>query len=147
MGRALAPALLVALFALLAVIRIAPHVGAMQSAPASVDPPYSAERLGKLRARGTPVFVYFTADWCVTCKANEAASIERTAVRKSLDDNGVEIMVGDWTDGNPALTRALAGHGRNSVPLYLWYPKDGGAPEILPQILTPNMLIERAESE
>lgn len=145
MGRALAPALLVALFALLAVIRIAPHVAGSQGESASLDPPYTAERLATLRASGTPVFVYFTADWCVTCKANEAASIERTAVRDSFAAHDVAVLVADWTDGDPVLTRALAEHGRNSVPLYLWYPKGGGAPEILPQILTPGMLIERAE--
>lgn len=145
MRRALAPALLVALFALLAVIRIAPHIGETRSEAASIDPPFSAERLAALRARGTPVFVYFTADWCVTCKANEAASIEREAVRDSFAAHHVAVLVADWTDSDPALTRALAEHGRNSVPLYLWYPRGGGEPEILPQILTPGILIERAK--
>jgi len=144
MLRALAPALLVALVATLAVARIAPHIAASPGA-ASADAPYSADRLAALRAKDAPVFVYFTADWCVTCKANEAAAIDRDAVRKAFASQGIAVLVGDWTDGDPALTRALAKQGRNSVPLYLWYPKGGGQPEVLPQILTPGMLIDRAQ--
>ncbi len=144
-GRALAPALLVGLVALIALVRIAPHITATQSA-ADADTPYSAEAIAALRASGAPAFVYFTADWCVTCKANEAATIDREGVRQAFRDNDVAVLVGDWTDGDPALTRALAEHERNSVPLYLWYPRGGGEPEVLPQVLTPSMLIERARA-
>ncbi len=144
-GRALAPALLVGLVALIALVRIAPHIAATQSA-ADADTPYSADAIAALRASGTPAFVYFTADWCVTCKANEAATIDREGVRQAFRDNDVAVLVGDWTDGDPALTRALAQFERNSVPLYLWYPRGRGEAEILPQVLTPSMLIERARA-
>ena len=107
---------------------------------------YSAEALASARATGRPVFVYFTADWCLSCKANEAGAIERAAVQAAFDKAGVVTLVGDWTNGDPAITRTLAAHGRNSVPLYLWYAPGAAEAQILPQILTPGMLVERAET-
>jgi thiol:disulfide interchange protein len=90
------------------------------------------------------MFVYFTADWCLTCKANEAAAIDRDAVRQAFRKRGVLVLAGDWTNGDPAITRFLDSRGRAGVPLYLWY-EPGKAPEELPQILTPGMLISRAQ--
>ncbi len=90
-----------------------------------------------------PAFVYFTADWCLTCKANEAAAIDRDEVQAAFHKAGVRMFVGDWTSGDPAITRFLDKQGRAGVPLYLWY-EPGKPPEELPQILTPGMLIERA---
>ena len=58
------------------------------------------------------MFVYFTADWCLTCKANEAAAIEREAVRDAFGKAGVKVLVGDWTNGDPAITRFLESRGR-----------------------------------
>jgi thiol:disulfide interchange protein/DsbC/DsbD-like thiol-disulfide interchange protein len=105
---------------------------------------FSPEALAKARATGKPVFVYFTADWCLSCKANEAGAIERAAVQAAFARAGVVTLVADWTSGDPAITRTLADHGRNSVPLYLWYAPGAAAPDMLPQILTPGLLIERA---
>ena len=101
---------------------------------------FSPKALAKARATGKPVFVYFTADWCLSCKANEAGAIEREAVQKAFDKAGVVTLVGDWTNGDPVITRTLTEHGRNSVPLYLWYAPGAAKPEILPQILTPGLL-------
>ena len=95
-----------------------------------------------LRA-GRPVFVYFTADWCLTCKANEAGAIGRDEVEAAFDGAGVETLVGDWTNGDPAITRFLESRGRAGVPLYLWYAP-GKPVEELPQVLTPGMLVSRA---
>jgi DsbC/DsbD-like thiol-disulfide interchange protein/cytochrome c biogenesis protein CcdA len=95
-------------------------------------------------AAGHPVFVYFTADWCLTCKANETAAIDRSEVRDAFREAGVRVLAGDWTNGDPAITRFLEGRGRAGVPLYLWYAP-GKPPEELPQILTPGMLISRAQ--
>lgn len=106
---------------------------------------FSAGALAKARATGKPVFVYFTADWCLSCKANEAGAINREAVQDVFDKAGVVTLVGDWTNGDPVITRTLAEHGRNSVPLYLWYAPGAAKPEILPQILTPGILTEKAE--
>ncbi|MGQ2976342.1 MAG: protein-disulfide reductase DsbD family protein [Sphingopyxis sp.] len=104
---------------------------------------FSADALAKARATGKPVFVYFTADWCLSCKANEAGAINREAVQEAFDKAGVVTLVGDWTNGNPVITRTLAEHGRNSVPLYLWYAPGAAKPEILPQILTPGLLTDK----
>ncbi len=106
--------------------------------------PWSAARLAALRAEGRPVLVYFTADWCVSCKVNEASSIEREDTAAAFARANAAVLVADWTNADAAITRELAAHGRNSVPLYLWYPAGGGAPEILPQILTPAILASRA---
>jgi DsbC/DsbD-like thiol-disulfide interchange protein/cytochrome c biogenesis protein CcdA len=94
--------------------------------------------------RGQAAFVYFTADWCLTCKANEIAAIDREEVQRSFDAANIAVFAGDWTDGDPEITRFLEGHGRAGVPLYLWYEPGQGAEE-LPQILTPSMLISRAQ--
>ena len=102
--------------------------------------------VARYRAEGRPVFVYFTADWCLTCKANEAAAIEREAVREAFDEAGVKVLVGDWTNGDPAITRFLESRGRAGVPLYLWYAPGKAQPEELPQILTPGMLTDRAQA-
>nr|WP_260580672.1 thioredoxin family protein [Sphingopyxis sp. PET50] len=108
---------------------------------------FSPEALAKARATGKPVFVYFTADWCLSCKANEAGAIDRETVQEAFKARGVATLVGDWTNGDPVITRTLAEHGRNSVPLYLWYAPGAAEPEILPQILTPGLLIEKAEAK
>lgn len=105
---------------------------------------YSPDALAAARASGKPVFVNFTADWCLTCKVNEAAAINRAEVQAAMARAGVVQMTGDWTNGDPAITRALAAQGRNSLPLYLWYAPGKDQPEVLPQILTPAMLIARA---
>ena len=106
---------------------------------------FSPDALTSARATGKPVFVYFTADWCLSCKANEAGAINRDAVQKAFDKAGVVTLVGDWTNGDPVITRTLAEHGRNSVPLYLWYAPGAAKPEILPQILTPTTLTDKVE--
>ncbi|MEO6113279.1 MAG: thioredoxin family protein [Sphingomicrobium sp.] len=93
---------------------------------------------------GKPLFVYFTADWCLTCKANEVAAIERNSTREAFSKAGVRVLVGDWTNGDPAITRFLDSRGRAGVPLYLWYEPGNPEPEELPQILTPSMLSDRA---
>lgn len=105
--------------------------------------PWSDAAVSAARQDG-PVFVYFTADWCITCKVNEGAAINRADTASAFRAAGVATFVADWTNADPAITDALASHGRNSVPLYLWYPAGGGEPEILPQLLTPSMLTERA---
>jgi thiol:disulfide interchange protein len=104
---------------------------------------WSEARVAADLQKGRPVFVYFTADWCLTCKANEAAAIDRTEVRDAFKAAKVQVLAGDWTNGDPAITRFLEGRGRAGVPLYLWYAP-GRPVEELPQILTPSMLIDRA---
>jgi DsbC/DsbD-like thiol-disulfide interchange protein/cytochrome c biogenesis protein CcdA len=107
---------------------------------------WSPEAVRKARAEGRPLFVYFTADWCLTCKANEAAAINRSETRRAFEERNVAVLVGDWTNGDPAIGRFLESRGRPGVPLYLWYAPGKAEPEELPQILTPSMLIERARA-
>lgn len=104
--------------------------------------PFTEARLEELRAQGKPVFAYFTADWCVTCKVNEKAAIETDRVAKAFGDGGVAVLVGDWTDGNPELGRFIERHNRAGVPLYLWYAPGEEAPRVMPQVLTPGMLTD-----
>ncbi|RJY07962.1 protein-disulfide reductase DsbD family protein [Aurantiacibacter aquimixticola] len=106
---------------------------------------YSEQTLADARASGAPVFVWFTADWCVTCKVNEQVAIEREATRAAFEEAGVVAMRGDWTRGDPAITRYLEQWGVAGVPLYVWYPA-GSEGEQLPQVLTPDRLRELAES-
>src|SRR3546814_12551530 len=96
-------------------------------------------RSAALRAEGRPVFLYFTADWCLTCKANEAAAIDRAEVRDAFARKRVAMLVGDWTNADPEISRFLERHGRSGVPLYLWYAP-GQEARVLPQILTPSLL-------
>jgi len=117
---------------------------------ATVQRAANAERWSEARVAADvqqrkPVFVYFTADWCLTCKVNEAAAIDRSEVRDAFKKAGVDVLAGDWTNGDPAITRFLESQGRAGVPLYLWYAP-GQRPEELPQVLTPAMLISRAEA-
>ncbi|WP_176595089.1 protein-disulfide reductase DsbD [Sphingobium sp. 15-1] len=101
--------------------------------------PFDETRLASLRAARKPVFLYFTADWCLTCKANEAAAIDRAETRAAFEKAGVTVMVGDWTNADPAITRFLEAQGRSGVPLYLWYAP-GKEAQTLPQLLTPATL-------
>lgn len=90
------------------------------------------------------VFVDFTAAWCITCQVNKKIALETAAVEKAFIKKNVKLIRADWTNADPAITRVLARFGRNGVPLYLWHdPRKKGEPEILPQILTPQNLLDR----
>ncbi len=103
--------------------------------------PFSAAALAKAQAEGRPVFLYFTADWCVSCKVNEKVAIDRTQVLDHFKAKNAIIMVGDWTNGDPAISRFLESQGRSGVPLYLWHGAGKAEPEVLAQVLTPGMLL------
>ena len=111
-------------------------------APATVagTEPFSETRLASLRAAKRPVFAYFTADWCLTCKVNEKAAIETEATRTAFAKHDVAVLVGDWTDGDPVLGRFIQAHNRAGVPLYLYYAPGAAEPQILPQVLTTGLL-------
>jgi thiol:disulfide interchange protein DsbD len=101
---------------------------------------YSAQKLAALRAAGTPVFVDMTADWCVTCKANEHAVLDTTAFRDLLARTGAVYMRGDWTNVDPAISAFLAEYNSPGVPLYVVFPADGGTGRRLSTVLTPGMV-------
>ena len=111
-----------------------------------LDPqPFSEAALSEARASGRPVFVWFTADWCVTCKVNESVAIEREATRAAFEEAGVVTLRGDWTRRDEAIASFLADQGAAGVPLYLWYPPGGEARQ-LPQVLTPQALPDLARA-
>ena len=152
-GRARRLATIVAIAALIAAVALpiayqparADAAAPAGAATASGWIPYDPARVTLLRAQARPLFIDFTAKWCLTCLVDERTVLADPAVRAYLRARDVTLMRADWTDGDPRITRALAGFGRAGVPLYVVY---GGTPgsrraRILPQILTAR-LVERA---
>jgi len=107
---------------------------------------YSPTKLAELRAAGTPVFVDMTADWCVTCKANEHTVLDTAAFRALLQRTGAVYMKGDWTDVNPTIAAFLEQYHSPGVPLYVVFPHGGGEGRKLPTVLTRG-LVEQALTE
>lgn len=108
--------------------------------------PYSQARVAELTAAGKPVFVNFTAAWCISCLANEKIVFGSEAIRTIFKEKGITYLKADWTSRDPAITKALAKFDRAGVPLYLWYSgKPGEDPEILPQILTVGIVSKALE--
>ncbi len=106
---------------------------------------WDAQEIARLRKAGTPVFVDFTADWCWTCKVNERVVLGRDDIKDAFAAQGAVLMKADWTRRDKAITEALKGYGRSGVPLYVWYPK-GKPPVILPEVITPNILLKALNS-
>jgi thiol:disulfide interchange protein DsbD len=135
----------VALLALLAALALLPRVDVAAPPAARAETAgevWSEARLAALHAEGRPVFVNLTAAWCITCRVNERVALDTESVRAAFAREGVALLTGDWTRGDPAITALLRAQGREGVPLYLFYPARGGAPVVLPQILTERMVIE-----
>lgn len=108
---------------------------------------WSEQEVVTLRSAGKPVFVDVTADWCITCMANETAVLLTDDMIKAFADHGVVYMVADWTNQDANIAALLKKHGRNGIPLYLMYAADSSkAPLILPQLLTKQTVLEALES-
>ncbi len=108
--------------------------------------PFSPEKVAELQAQNIPVFIDFTAAWCLTCQANKKAVLQRSHVEKKFNELGVVTMRADWTQPDETITKALAAFGRNSVPLYVLYGRDPRQkPVILPELLTSKIVIEALE--
>lgn len=105
---------------------------------------WSAQRVAELRGEGRTVFIDFTADWCLSCKVNERVALRASRVEQAFREHEVALLVADWTRADPAITAELARFGRNGVPLYLVYRR-GGEPRILPQLLTPEIVVRAVE--
>jgi thiol:disulfide interchange protein DsbD len=104
---------------------------------------WSPEAVERARAAGRPVFVDFTAKWCVTCNANKKTSIEIPSVRARLKEIGAVALLGDYTKTPADITDELARFGRAGVPLVLVYPRDRSRPPIvLPELLTPGLVLD-----
>jgi thiol:disulfide interchange protein DsbD len=108
---------------------------------------WSDEKVASLRSAGNPVFVDVTADWCITCKANESAVLFTRDITRAFEEHGVVYMVADWTNQDARIAQLLRRHERNGIPLYLMYPADSSLePIILPQILTKSIVREAIEA-
>ena len=104
---------------------------------------FTPDRVAEYVESGQPVFVYFTADWCVNCKVNERVALASEKVGTTFRERGIKVLEGDWTHQDPVITTWLRRHGRVGVPLYQYYPKgaSAAAPAVLPQVLLPDVVI------
>ena len=103
---------------------------------------FSPARLAELRAAGKPVFVNMTAAWCVSCLVNERIALSRAPVQAAFAQGGIVYLKGDWTRQDPAITAYLRANGAVGVPLYVFYPAGNKPALILPQILTPSIVLD-----
>ncbi len=104
--------------------------------------PFSFEGLAASLAAGRPVFIDFTADWCLSCKVNEKVALSRPELARRFGDRNVAAFKADWTGGDSIIGKALEGYGRNGIPLYVLYSGRGPDYRILPQVLTPAAVLE-----
>jgi thiol:disulfide interchange protein len=125
----------------------APSVAASSTASGTQWEPFTPALVEKYRAEGRPVFVDFTASWCLSCQVNERVVLERADVQQRLASSGVALVRADWTRHDDVIAQALAGLGRSGVPTYAFYPADPKlAPKVLPEVLTPGIVFDALDS-
>ena len=105
---------------------------------------FDPDQVKQYIADGQPVFVYFTADWCISCKANERVALSTDTVAEAFNSRGIRVVEGDWTLEDPLITQWLERYDRAGVPLYLYFPRGSSLETvtILPQILTPGLVVD-----
>ena len=102
---------------------------------------WSPEKVDHLRSQGAPVFIDFTAKWCLSCQVNERFALDNPQVARRFKERGVTALRADWTDRSDLIARALSGYGRASIPLYVYYRPGAAEPLVLPEILTPGIVL------
>ncbi|WP_372620552.1 protein-disulfide reductase DsbD family protein [Falsiroseomonas sp.] len=130
--------------AVLAALALLPRLAAMPAAAADPGPgaePWSAARVEALRAEGRPVFVNATAAWCITCQVNERIALRSASVQDAFAARNLAYLKADWTRGDPAIGALLRAHGREGVPLYLYWAPGATEPLVLPQLLTEGIVL------
>jgi len=137
---------LTAAAALATLVAVGAVVWPKDAAAELTSEPYSAARLAELRAEGRPVFVNYTAAWCVSCQVNDKVAISTGEVRSAFARHKVAYLKADWTKRDASIAAELASHGRAGVPLYLVYGRSGGDGVILPSILTPDIVVKAVEA-
>ena len=128
--------------ALSAAAWVKPIPADVRAAGESATEVFSGERLAELRGQNKPVFVNLTAAWCISCLVNERVALSRPEVTEAFAKAGVVYLKGDWTREDPKITAVLKAHGRSGVPLYLFYAPGAAEAQVLPQILTPGLIVE-----
>ena len=113
-----------------------------QSGNSSGWQPWSADAVTRFQSQGRPVFVDFTASWCLSCQVNERVALSRPEVRKAFSDSNVVLMRADWTRYDDNITRALNSFGRSGVPTYALYVPGERQPRLLPEVLTPGIVTD-----
>jgi thiol:disulfide interchange protein len=131
--------------AALAALAVAAAVWPQSQADLTAEP-YSPERLAALQAEGRPVFVNYTAAWCVSCQVNDRVALSSEKVARAFEKNGVAYLKADWTKRDAVIAAELARFGRAGVPLYLVYGAGGGEPRILPAILTEGLVLKELDA-
>jgi thiol:disulfide interchange protein DsbD len=116
--------------------------GTLDSIAASGWEPWSADAISRYQAEGRPVFVDFTASWCLSCQVNERVALNRPEVQKEFRDRKVALLRADWTQHDEAITQALATLGRSGVPAYALYAPGQSEPQLLPEVLTPGIVTD-----
>ncbi len=109
--------------------------------------PYSESMISQARSEGKPVFIDFTAAWCLSCQVNERLVLRSDDVQRQFRDNKVVLVKADWTKYDPAITRELASVGRSGVPTYVIYPIAKGAPDVLPELLTKDIVLNALKKD
>jgi thiol:disulfide interchange protein DsbD len=104
--------------------------------------PWSAAAVARYQAQGRPVMVDFTASWCLSCQVNERVALDQPSVQKAFQDANVALLKADWTRGDDAITQTLASLGRSGVPAYALYVPGEASPRLLPEALTPGIVID-----
>ncbi|KGD71383.1 protein-disulfide reductase DsbD family protein [Pantoea vagans] len=111
------------------------------ASPAAAAVAWSPQNVDAIKGQGKPILVNFTASWCITCQVNDRTSLSTQAVKAAMARTSTIYMVADSTKYNPDVEQALSDFGRGGLPLYVVYPADGSKPVVLPQVLTPGIVI------
>ena len=120
-------------------------VSSVERPPATVGGGFDMQVVEDHRAAGRPVFLNFTASWCITCLANEQSTLGTDRIRGYFERHGIAYVKGDWTNADPTITTVLERFGRSGVPLYVYFPVNGD-PVVLPQILTPGIVVDAIDA-
>ncbi len=116
--------------------------GTVESATAAGWQPWSADAVSRYQSQGRPVFVDFTAGWCLSCQVNERVALRRPEVEQAFQNSNVALLKADWTRHDEAITQALTAMGRDGVPAYALYTPGNPDPQLLPEVLTPGIVLD-----
>ncbi len=130
------------LFAVQNISTEAAPLNSVEAQGAGIDwKPFSPELVTKLRNEHKPVFIDFTAAWCLSCQVNERVAFTSAKVQDAFKKKGIVALKADWTNQDPIIAKALAKFGRDSVPLYVYYPAGENSPVVLPELITPGIVL------